>query len=638
MLETMRTHAQSWIAKLILWAIVLSFGLWGIGDYFLGSRVETVASVDGEPIHDPEFAQAYERATNSYRAVFGKQFSKELLRQLHVRENTLQTLINRRLILIEAHKLGLVTPASAVLHEVELDPAFQNNGSFDPTRYRIMTQRMGFRSPQEYEAQLKVDLLATSLEKSIMDSAPVSEADIRAGFEHKFEKRVIAAVVVEPDKFDTKVKVSDAEVKAYYEAHKNDYRSPLRLQMLAVDIDPEAVAKGITVDDGELQRYYDKHKADFMQPEQRQARQILIRVSPTASKAVRTAARKKIEAIQTKLKTGADFATLARKDSQDKSTAAQGGELGWFTKGTLATDLDKAAFSMKPGQISDIVETPFGYHLIQLEGIKPAAAKPFAEVKDKIRNDLVQSKARDEAYKLSQDLDDALGRMPELKDAAASLNLPVQPIGPISVKQVMTNKLLASDPDLRAKALAMKPGDPVDVLDLADGHYAAVEVTKRLEPAVLPFDAVAARVRADAEQAAAEKMALDTAEKLLHDSAGKTVDQIAQASGQPKFLSKPVRSNGDGDTASWLTSAVLSAAFATPKGQWVDHLIEVPDGQALVRIEDVIAPDQAEYAKQHDAIAQEVTRAMGAVRFSRWMASVRSEHTITINAKALDRF
>jgi peptidyl-prolyl cis-trans isomerase D len=638
MLETMRTHAQSWIAKLILWAIVLSFGLWGIGDYFLGSRVQTVATVDGEPIHDPEFAQAYERETNSYRNVFGKHFSKKLLRQLHVRENTLQTLINRRLILIEAQNLGLVTPDSAVLNEVEHHRAFQDNGKFDPVRYRIMVRRMGFASPEAYEAQLKVDMLATSLEKSISDSAPISEADIHAAFERKFEKRVIAAVIVQPDSFDKKVHVSNAEAKAYYEAHKSDYRSPLRLQMLAVDIDPEAVAKGITVDDAELHKYYDKHKADFMQPEERRARQILIRVSPTASKAVRAAARKKLEAIQAKLKAGADFATLARKDSQDKSTASQGGDLGYFTKGTLAADLDKAAFSLKPGQVSDIVETPFGYHLVQLEAIKPAGPKPFAEVEDKIRDDLIKQKAQNEAYKLSQDLDDALGRMPELKDAAASLNLPVQKIGPISVQQVQSNKLLASDPDLRAKVLAMQPGDPVDVLELANGHYAAVEVTKRLEPAVLPYDKVATRVQADAEQAAAEKMAQDTADKLLHGASGKSVDQIAQTSGQPKFLSKPVRSNGDGDIASWLSSDVRAAAFATPKGQWVDHVISVPNGLALVKVENVIAPDQAEYAKQHDTIAQEVARNTGAVRFARWMASVRSEHSIKINTQELDRF
>jgi peptidyl-prolyl cis-trans isomerase D len=637
MLETMRTHAQSWIAKLILWAIVLSFGLWGIGDYFLGSRVENVASVDGEPIHDPEFAQAYERAMNSYRAVLGKQFSKELMAQMHVRENTLQTIINRRLILIEAHKLGLVTPDSAVLSEVERNPAFRDNGSFDPARYRIITRNMGFSSPQEYESELKVDLLATSLEKTIMDSAPVSEADIHAAFERQFEKRVIAAVVVNPAAFEKKVNVSDAEAKAYYEAHKNDYRSPLRLKMIAVEISPQAVAKGITVDDAELHKDYEAHKSDFMQPEQRRARDILIRVSPMASKAVRIAARKKIESIQAKLKAGADFATLAKKYSQD-STAAKGGDLGYFDKGTMVAAYDKAVFSMKPGQISDIVETPVGYHLIQLEDIKPAGPEPFAEVKDKIRANLIQQKAKDEAYKLSEDLDDALGRMPELKDAAASLNLPVQEIGPISLQEAMNNKLLASDPDFRTKVFAMKPGDPVDVVDLANGDYAAAEVTDRLEPAVLPYEKVASRVQADAEQAAADKMARDTADKLLHEAGGKSVDQIAQASGQPKFLSKPVRSNGLGDDASWLTSDVREAAFSTPKGQWVDHVIGVPNGLALVRVEDVIAPDQAEYAKEHDAIALDVARNMGAVRFARWMASVRANHNIKVNTQALDRF
>ena len=638
MLETMRNHAQSWIAKLILWAIVLSFGLWGIGDYFLGGRVQNVASVDGEPIHDPEFAQAYERATNNYRAMFGKRFSKKLMDQLHVREKTLQAIINRRLILVEAQKLGMVTPDSAVLNEVEHNPAFSSNGRFDPARYRIMTRNMGFGSPAGYEAELKMDLLASVLEDSIMDSAPVSEADIRAEFNREFEKRVIAAVIVDPSAFANRVHVSDTQALAYYQAHKNDYRSPLRLQMLAVDISPQTLAKGITVDDAELHKDYEKHKSDFMQPEERRARHILIRVSPTASKAAQAAALKKIEAIQAKLKAGANFATLAKKYSEDKPTAVKGGDLGYFTKGTMVPAFDKAAFSMKPGQVSGIIKSSFGYHLIQLEAIRPAGPKPFAEVKEQIRKQLIQKKAGDEAYQLSQDLDDALGRNPELKDAAASLNLPVRRIGPISTKQAANDKLLASDPDFRAKVFAMKPGDPVDVVDLANGHYAAVEVTKRLEPAVLPFDAVASRVMAAAEQAAAEKMARDTAEKFLNESTGKTVAQIALDSGQPKFLSKPVRRDGPGDDATWLTSEVREAAFSTPKGQWVNHVIQVPQGLALVRVDNVIAPDSAEYAKQHDVIAQRVARNMGTVRFARWMASVRARHSIKVNTKALDRF
>lgn len=638
MLESMRTHAQSWIAKVLLWGIVLSFSLWGIGDYFLGSRVQSVATVDGEPIHDPEFAQAYERTTNQYRALFGKQYSRDLMKRLHVRENTLQTIINRRLILIEAHKLGLVTPDSAVLSEVEHNPDFSNNGSFDPARYSYITRSMGFSSPEAYEAQLKVDLLATTLEKSLTDSAPISDAEIRAAFNHRFEKRVIAAVVVDPDSFDKQVHVTDAEAHAYYDAHKGDYRSPLRLVMDAVDISPEHIAKGISIDDAELRKAYEKHKSEYMAPEQRRASHILISVKPTASKAAHAAARKKVEAIQAKLKAGANFAALAKKYSQDKSTAAKGGDLGYFTKGTMVPALDKAVFAMKSGQVSDVIETPYGYDLVKLTAVKPPAEKPFAEVKDRLQAGLTQAKAKDEAYQLSQDLDDALGKNPELKDAAASLNLPVRTIGPISAEQAPDDPLLGSDPDFRRKAFTLNPGDPVDVVDLANGHYAAVEVTKRLEPAVMPYSEVKARVYADAERAAADKMAKALADKLMAETDGKSVDQVAQSSGQPKFLSKPVLSNGDGDNAGWLTATVRSAAFSTPQGHWVDHVVEVPQGLALIRVEDVIAPAASEFAKQRDAVARGLAQSMGAVRFARWMASVRAEHKITVNAKALDRF
>jgi len=171
MLENMRNHAQSWLAKLILGGVALSFVLWGVGDYFMGSRVQTIAEVDGNPISDSAFYLAYERQVNNYRAALGKSFSKKAMESMGVKQITLQTLINRHLMLDEADSMGLVAPKSVLLSRVRSNPAFLSAGNFDPRRYEILTRNMGFRTPADYETNLRLDMMVDALQKAITNSA-----------------------------------------------------------------------------------------------------------------------------------------------------------------------------------------------------------------------------------------------------------------------------------------------------------------------------------------------------------------------------------------------------------------------------------------------------------------------------------
>jgi len=198
MLENMRNHAQSWLAKLILGGVALSFVLWGVGDYFMGSRVQTIAKVDGNPISDSAFYQAYERQLNTYRAILGKQFSKKAMESIGLKQSTLQILINRHLMLDEAANMGLVAPKTVLLAHVRANPTFQSVGNFDPRRYEILTRNMGFRTPADYEANLRLDMMVNALQKAVMQSATVTDEEVRERFENEYEKRELAALIVRP--------------------------------------------------------------------------------------------------------------------------------------------------------------------------------------------------------------------------------------------------------------------------------------------------------------------------------------------------------------------------------------------------------------------------------------------------------
>ncbi len=637
MLESMRNHAQSWLSKLILGGIILSFALWGIGDYFMGSRVQAVAEVDGEPITDVAFQQAYERQLNAYRSLLGGNFSRQAANRLGIKQTTLQTMVNRMLMLNEAEAMGLVAPEATLLARVRTNPAFQAAGSFDATRYRILTRNMGFRTPTDYENEQRLNLMVDALQQAITGSADVREEEIRQRFADEYEKRVIAAIIVDPASLEAKVSVTDAEARAYYEAHKNSYRSPLRLRLAIVEINPATISKDIDISEDDIRAAYEEKQDTYQVPEQRHARHILIKLPKDADDAAVKVAREKIEKAAARIRTGEDFAKVAREVSEGP-TAKNGGDLGFFARGKMVAPFDKVVFSMKPGDVSGPVRTRFGFHLIQLLEIRLAKTRSLKEVHDEIYRQLRLEKARDEAYRLSQDLDDALGQEDTLKAAAESINLPVRELGPISRDEALADPLFAGHPAFRLKVFNTPVDAPVEVEEMDDGRFVAVEVLKRLVPEVLPYAKVAREVYTQAKKAKAMKLAQEKAADMLSKAKSTAPEKLAQEYGQPIYISKPVRRIGSGDTSAWLTTDVLRAAFETPKGHMYGKAIRVPQGLALIQVRDVIEAGQNEFEKQKAAIRSELLKANGAVRFARWMASVRDRHDIVVHDDVLARF
>jgi peptidyl-prolyl cis-trans isomerase D len=297
---------------------------------------------------------------------------------------------------------------------------------------------------------------------------------------------------------------------------------------------------------------------------------------------------------------------------------------------------DQAAFSMSKGDTSDIVESQFGYHIIRLEDVREEKTRDFAEVRESLKDELIKARAAEEAYRLSQDLDEALGMEDSLKAAADSLNLKMQAIDPVSLDEAIAQPLL-SDPQMRSKVFATMPGQAIEIVETADGHFIAFEVVERIEPEVMEFAKVAAKALEAARRDAANKQARQLADEI-RQARDKSFDALAQEFGQAKFISKPVRSNGEGDQAGWLTINVLSQAFNTGQGAWVEQTIRVPQGFAVVRIEKVIPASEDEFKRRKDEITREAEKAKGEIRFARWMASLRDRHEITTNQRALERY
>ena len=637
MLESIRNQAQSWIAKLILGGVALSFVLWGVGDYFTQAQIQTVAEIDGTPITDTEFIVAYERQMGTYRSLLGKQFSKQAMEALGLKQETIQTLINRRLILSEAGSMGLVAPQDVLLATVRSDPSFQSAGSFDVQRYQVLTRNMGFRTPTDYEANLRLDLIADGLQKALTQSATVSETAIRDAYASQYEQREVAALIIEPSAVEKKVKIDDKQARDFFAAHKDAYRSPLRLKMNVVAIDAKKLAADMKVDEADIQAAYEEHQDRYIQPETRHARHILIALPKNADEAKRKAAQAKIDKALKAIKSGKSFADVAKKMTEDKTTAASGGDIGYLPQGATVSAFDAALFAMQKGEISDVVETQFGLHIIKLEDIKPEHVKTLDEAHDALQKELALAKADEEAYKLSQDLDDALGREGSLKAAADSINLTVVQYGPVSLEEARAYPVFGNDAQ-RSSLFSRQPGDAVEVSELDKALFVAIEVTERVDTANLPFEKVSTQVYEDAKQAASFDQARKLADDILAQASAKPLDKLAQQYAVPLYLSKPVRSNGEGDSdAKWLSPAVLQAAFSLKEGAVADQVLEVNKGLAIIQVKHITEADAADFEKQRATIRDALQRSEGAVRFARWMANTRARHDIKIDQAVLEK-
>lgn len=638
MLESMRKHAQGWMAKLILGTIILSFALWGVGDYFTGDQIETVAEIDGNAIYDVDFSITYQRQLATYANMLGDQFSKALAEQLGVKNETIQTMINRRLMLLEAQNLGLVVPDEAVLATVQSDPAFRDANQFSTGRYEALVRQMGFASARDYEKYLRQSIMISTLQKAIVESASVSDAEVKSRFNASFEKRVLAALIVNPESLKATIKVSDKQARDWYEAHSSAYQSPLKVELQVVDINAQDLMDDVSISDDDVAQAYAERQSEFGTPEKRRASHILVRVAKDASKGVVEVAQAKIDAAKKRIAAGESFVDVA-KDVSDDVTAAEGGDLGYFSRGAMVPAFDKVVFEqLKVGEVSDVVRTPFGFHLIELDDVKDADVKPLAEVSEKLKKELRAEAAANEAYRLSQDLDDALGMEDSLQSAASSVNLPVQKLGQLSTENILASPLLGAYDALKKKAFKTMAGDAVEITEVENGHFVALEVLKRINPQTMAYEEVVKRVYDDVSQDLAVKKAKDIAGSILQAAQqGKSVQALAQKFGQPVFTSKAVRSNGEGDDAVWL-SGVLRAAFAVPQGSWVNHVVVTPKGVAVVHVQKIEHADEQVFAEESTTVRDEAVKAKGAVHFARWMASVRDRHDITINNRVLDRF
>lgn len=461
MLGIIRQKQKSFFVQIVFWAIIATF----VGTIFLvwGKGGETTANedyaakVNGTPISMIDYQRSYENLYRMYQNLYGEAFTPAIEKTLDLRKVALDSLIDQTLLLQAAEQMQVKVSKEETVAAIAKIPAFQRDGAFNREQY-LQVLRAQRLSPEQFEEMQQRELLVEKARLSFEGGATASAAEIEAEYKERNEKVNLILLPIDPVLFEGRVQIDPAGLEGFFAARKDEFRLPetAKLQYLMIDSTPFAAS--VELSDADLDRYYQRHLDRFEVPEQVHAAHLLIRVPQGASAAVKAEKKALIEKLRERAQKGEDFAALARAHSEDPGSGAQGGDLGFFGRGTMVAPFEQAAFSSKVGEVSSVVTTDFGYHLIRVVARQDATLQPLAAVSEQVRAGAQEEKGRDLALEKAMDLYNINRKGGSLEAVAKEFGVKVQESDFFPRDQAVVANLPLTDA-VAAAAFALQPGE-----------------------------------------------------------------------------------------------------------------------------------------------------------------------------------
>jgi peptidyl-prolyl cis-trans isomerase D len=600
-----------------------------------GTPGEVLARVGGLPITARDFQRAYFAQRQQLERMSSRRLDDATLRAFGLERRVLDGLVTERLVSLEARRRGIVVDDQSVARAIARLPGLQDGGRFvgvDEYRRRLELQGT---TPREFEEAVRAGLLQDRLESLVASAAAVSPADAEREFRRRHERAKLEYVLLDAARFKPQGPVGDAEAQARLEAGREAYRVPEKRVLSYVLVDRQALEGRVTVTDRELEAYYQERREDFRQEEQVCASHVLVKVKAEEGGEGRPEpeARRAAEALLAELRGGADFAAVAKRASEDAGSAPRGGELGCFPRGQMVPEFDNVAFSLSPGELSDLVRTPYGYHLIRLASRREETVEPLSQVKERVRRLVLERRVEALADEATQGLAAALQKGRGLEQAAKAQGLAVQKSAPLARGEALPPLDSAR---LVARAFELKPGAVEPEAYAVSGGFAFVQLAE-IQPSRIPeFKEVAERVKADLAREQALAAARAKAEELEALAERQGLEKAALGLGLVrKETPSPVgRGEAVGDLGAGL--ALDDVVHALPE-KALSAPVRVADGWAVLRVLERTAFDPVEFERQK----LEVTAALRLRRrgelFQAYLAQLRERTPVTSNAEALRR-
>jgi peptidyl-prolyl cis-trans isomerase D len=638
----MRRHRR-WLF-VFLWLVIAAFIILYIPafqDSTAGSPSEVLATVGGLPITVGEYQRNYMRQRQMYERMYQGRLDANALRNLGLETQVFDGLVVQRVVQLEARRLGLTVDDATVAKSLTTAPEFQEDGRYiGGAEIRRRLELSGL-TVEEFEEDLRRRLLRERLESLVTDGISVTPAEAEREFRRRNEQVKAEYVLVDAARFKPEVSVTDDEVRARFESKRDSYRIPEKRVLSYVLVDPEALKSRVSLTDGDLESYYQQNRDEFREEEQVCASHILVKVKQGPQETeghgdeeARTIAQGLLE----KVRGGADFAEIARTASEDQGSGPSGGDLGCFPRGRMTPEFENAAFDLAAGETSDLVKTPFGYHVIRVASRRDETVPPLTQVKERIRQLVLGQRVQTLAGQQVQAISAALVRGRSISEAAKEQGLAVQKSAPMA-RGASVEPL--TSPSLMARAFEMKKGD-VEKEAFPVGRGYAFVALDEVQPSRLPeLKEVETAVRNDLlEEKAFEKARLladevrAAAEKAGVDKGG--LEQAATAKGLVRKETPALTGRGQSLGDLGTGHALDEAAFSTAE-KALSAPVRVATGHAVLRVLEKKPFDPAAFEQQKVALMSSLRQEKRSQLFQAYLNQARERFTLERRAEAFQR-
>ena len=635
MLDRMRRH-KGWL-KWSLGLVVLAFVVFYIPDFLQTQMAvgaapgEVIAEVNGQELTAGEFQRRYATQVQAYRTAYGAAINAQMLKQLGIEQQILQQMVDEQAALADAERQGIRVSDEELAQQIFSIPGLQENGRFvgEATYERILASQNPPMTKSDFEQNLRRSMMIDKLRAALTDWMAVSDAEIEREFKLRNEKVKLQVVALTADKFRDKVSLTDADVSTYFDAHKAEYRKGEQRKVKMLLLDRQQIHDKMTVPPADIQRAYNDNITQYQTPEQVRASHILLKTEGKAEADVR----KQAEEILKQVKAGGDFAELARKFSEDDGSKVNGGDLDYFTRGRMVPEFETAAFALQPGQVSDLVKSQFGFHIIKVVDKKAATTRSLDEVKPQIEDQLkyeltdrqIAQRATDLATKITSPADlDRVAKEAGLQVVESGFFAKEDPVPGLGVAPPVANAAFT----LRDNTVS----DPV----VSPRGTVFLTVTGKKDPYVPALDEVKARVREDVIRTRATELSRQRAGEIAAAlKSAKDFAAAAKAQGlEPKDTELIARSAALPDIG--VNPEVDKVAFSLPAGG-VSDPIRIGDGTVIIRVaeRDDVTPDELKKGKE--AFREQLLGERRNLFYSAYMTKAKEKMNIQINNDVVTR-
>ena len=589
-LQSIRERLTGVLAFTILGILVIPFALVGVNQYFTSSGGNLVAKVNESEITFNDFNQSFSNYRRRMQSIMGAAYDPVEFDQLTMRRQHLDSLIDQELIIQAAQSMGLDVDDVTLAAEIRNIPAFQVDGEFNADVYQSRLQVQGL-TPRQFQDEMRLQFVVNQLPRNITSSSIATSSEIEEFVALLDQSRTFRAAMVPAEAPETAPEFSEEEITAWYDNHSVDYQSEEQVVIEYVELDSAFMPAGQPPEEDFLREQFEAQQARFISPEQRRVSHILIEVAPDADEADLETARQIAEDLSKRARAGEDFAMLARENSQDQGSAADGGDLGWVETGVMVQAFENAMYELSmEAPISEPVQTGFGWHVIRLMEIREAAGMSFEEA----RMTLVMEYQEDEAARAFLEQADRLVDLiyedpTTLESAALVLDLTVNEAGPFTRAG---GEGITANPEVIEAAysdLVLLQGSVSDPVNLDENRLVMIRLKEHMPVALKPLEDVRDEIVVTLSDNMAREIAETRASDLLAalQSGDQDFEALAVESGFEFGLHEAIKRNSIVPDVTLVQEVFRLQAPA--EGSPVQTVLPTTAGFAVVELESVIA-------------------------------------------------